>query len=340
MPSTSPAQPRTQPRLDDLKPGDRGPQKSIALTRTEFVRYAGASLDLNPMHHDDTVATEAGMPSVFGHGMLTAGFLAGAITDYVGLDALRRFEVRFTAQAWPGRELHTEIEVADSRREGARTVVDLACRVVDDEGAEVLTATATASRAADGSSPAEQAGQAESIPAAPDHEPVSVADLTGVRLPSAVVAIERGPVQAFAVATHNDDPIYRSVTEAALCGFGHIPAPPTYLFVAPGLGAFDDEQPQATGTAMTLVELIAALRRCAGGKGMTLHGSQSFDYHDAVWVGDVLESDGYVELAETKPSKGDAPGMSVLVVRSDFRRRDNARPVATLRSTFLFRPRA
>jgi acyl dehydratase len=340
MTTTPPAEQRTQPRLDDLKPGDSGPQKTLALTRTEFVRYAGASLDLNPMHHDDTVATAAGMPSVFGHGMLTAGFLAGAVTDLVGLDALRRYEVRFTKQAWPGRELHTEIEVRDARREGSRTEVGLACRVVDDEGAEVLTATATASRVDDGSPLADKTGKEEERPAVPNQEPATVADLTGVRLPSEVIAIERGPVQNFAVATHNDDPVYRSVTEAALRGFGHIPVPPTYLFVANGLGAFDDEQPLQTGPAMTLVELIAALRRCAGGKGMILHGSQAFDYHDAVWVGDVLESEGYVEVAETKASKGDVPGMSVLVVRTDFRRRDNARPVATLRSTFLFRARA
>jgi acyl dehydratase len=336
MPTTPP----DRPRLDDLKTGDRAPQKSLALTRTEFVRYAGASHDFNPMHHDDTVATAAGMPSVFGHGMLTAGFLAGAVTDYIGLDALRRYDVRFTKQAWPGRELRTEVEVRDNRREADRTVVDLTCRVVDDEGAEVLAATAAASQADDGETLSAQPGTATSMPPAPDHEPVVVADLTGVRLSSAVVAIERGPVQAFAAATHNDDPIYRSVTDAALRGFGHIPVPPTYLFAAEGLGAFDDEQPPSSGRAMTLVELIAALRRCAGGKGMILHGSQSFDYHDRVWVGDVLESDGYVEQAETKPGKGDAPGMSVLVVRTDYRRRDGARAVATLRSTFLFRPRA
>jgi acyl dehydratase len=335
MPTTSPA----QPRLDDLKIGDRGPEKTLALTRTEFVRYAGASLDLNAMHHDDTIATAAGMPSVFGHGMLTAGFLAGALTDYVGLDALRRYEVRFTAQAWPGRELRTEIEVTDTRSEGSRTEVDLACRVIDDEGAVVLTATATASRSDDGDR-VDPPSTEESRPDAPDHEPTSVAELTGVRVPPAVIAIERGPVQEFAVATHNDDAVYRSVAEAAQRGFGHIPVPPTYLFVAPVLGAFDDDQPQVTDLAMTLGELTAALRRFAGGEGVILHGTQSFEYHDAVWVGDVLESDGYVEHAETKPSKGGVPGMSLVVARTDFRRRDSARTVATLRSTFLFRPRA
>ena len=35
--------------------------------------YAGASGDFNPMHHDEVAAQAAGLPSVFGHGMFTAG---------------------------------------------------------------------------------------------------------------------------------------------------------------------------------------------------------------------------------------------------------------------------
>ena len=34
------------------------------ITRTDIVRYAGASGDLNPIHHDEGFATSAGFPSV------------------------------------------------------------------------------------------------------------------------------------------------------------------------------------------------------------------------------------------------------------------------------------
>ena len=54
------------------------------LTRTDLVMYAGASGDFNPMHHDEVAAQAAGLPSVFGHGMFSAGLLATAITNYVG----------------------------------------------------------------------------------------------------------------------------------------------------------------------------------------------------------------------------------------------------------------
>ena len=43
------------------------------VNRTHFVRYAGASGDFNPIHHDQTFAEAAGLPTVFGIGMWTAG---------------------------------------------------------------------------------------------------------------------------------------------------------------------------------------------------------------------------------------------------------------------------
>jgi len=72
------------------------------LTRTDLVRYAGASGDFNPIHHDENFARAAGNPTVFGHGMLTAGLVARCITDFVGAGNLRRYKVRFATRVWPG----------------------------------------------------------------------------------------------------------------------------------------------------------------------------------------------------------------------------------------------
>jgi acyl dehydratase len=78
-------------------PHEFGPQ-----TRHMFVRYAGASGDLNPMHYDDELARSAGYPSVFAQGMLSAALLAGFATDWLGARNVRRFGVRFREQVWPG----------------------------------------------------------------------------------------------------------------------------------------------------------------------------------------------------------------------------------------------
>ncbi len=88
-----------QPKLVGriLEEGRVGP-----LTRTHFVRYAGAGGDFNPIHHDDEFARSAGYPSVFGHGMLTAGLLSDFVVQRFGLHNLRRFSVRYVGQVWPG----------------------------------------------------------------------------------------------------------------------------------------------------------------------------------------------------------------------------------------------
>jgi acyl dehydratase len=72
------------------------------LTRTDIVRYAGASGDFNPIHHDEGFAHEAGLPSVMAHGMLSAGLLASFITRWFGAGSVRRYKVRFRDRVWPG----------------------------------------------------------------------------------------------------------------------------------------------------------------------------------------------------------------------------------------------
>lgn len=84
------------------------------LTRTDFVRYAGAGGDFNPIHHDETFAHAAGYPSVFGHGLLTAGILSGYVAAWLGRRNLRRFGVRYLGQVWPGDTLVITGEVLRS----------------------------------------------------------------------------------------------------------------------------------------------------------------------------------------------------------------------------------
>jgi len=95
--------------FEDVNEGDEAPATTHTLTRTDLVRYAGASGDFNPMHHDEILATKAGQPSVFGHGMFSMGLLGTAITDYLGVGTLTRFQVRFSRQTWPGEELRSKI---------------------------------------------------------------------------------------------------------------------------------------------------------------------------------------------------------------------------------------
>jgi acyl dehydratase len=123
-----------------IQVGDELPAQDIRITRADLVRYAGASGDFNPMHHDEVLAKAAGMPSVFGHGMFSAGFLASALTDYVGEGTLTRYAVRFTKQAWPGDVLKTKITI--TAVDG--NAVDLSADLVTDKGVTVISGEASA----------------------------------------------------------------------------------------------------------------------------------------------------------------------------------------------------
>ena len=119
----------TQTAPAEVQPGVEAPAREFGpLTRLMFVRYAGASGDLNPMHYDDELARSAGYPTVFGQGMLTASLLATFATDWLGADTIRRFAVRFREQVWPNDVLTCSGTVSSivPDGEGDRVTVDLA----------------------------------------------------------------------------------------------------------------------------------------------------------------------------------------------------------------------
>jgi acyl dehydratase len=94
------------PSWDDLDVGATAEPRTVGpLTRTDFVRYQGASGDFNPIHHDEEFAKSAGYPTVFSVGMLQAGILASYATDWLGADNVRKFGVQFREQVWPGDSL-------------------------------------------------------------------------------------------------------------------------------------------------------------------------------------------------------------------------------------------
>lgn len=128
----------------DVTIGMEAPVLRHTLTRTDLVRYAGASGDFNPMHHDEIKATSAGQPSVFGHGMLSMGFLGSALTGFVGAGHVVDYSVRFARQTWPGEELITSVVVTGVREEHGRTLVDFDVRLSNADGEDKVVGTATA----------------------------------------------------------------------------------------------------------------------------------------------------------------------------------------------------
>lgn len=126
-------------QYDALREGDEAPVVSHKLTRTDLVKYAGASGDFNPMHTDEVAAKEAGLPSVFGHGMFSMGLLGRAVTDWAGVGNLKTYGVRFTKQTWPGETLSTRIVVSAKEETDEGKIVVAEVALLNQDGEVKLT---------------------------------------------------------------------------------------------------------------------------------------------------------------------------------------------------------
>ncbi|HZR13193.1 MAG TPA: MaoC/PaaZ C-terminal domain-containing protein [Acidimicrobiia bacterium] len=129
---------------DDLAEGTKGESRTFGpLTRTDFVRYQGASGDFNPIHHDEEFARSAGFPSVFSVGMLQAGILATYATDWLGAENVRRFSVQFREQVWPGDTLVCTGQVVRRYEEDGERRVDLELSCDREGGGTAIRSNAT-----------------------------------------------------------------------------------------------------------------------------------------------------------------------------------------------------
>jgi acyl dehydratase len=103
--------------------GTELPEQVHRVTRADLVRYAGASGDFNPIHWNERIATEVGLPDVIAHGMFTMALAGRAVTDWTGdPTALVEYNVRF------GRP----VVVPDDDRGAEVTVAGKVGAVLDD----------------------------------------------------------------------------------------------------------------------------------------------------------------------------------------------------------------
>jgi acyl dehydratase len=86
------------PKFDTVEIGDEIPGLVLApISRTTLALFAGASGDHTPLHIDTDFVRENGMSDVFAHGMLSMAYIGRSITNWVPIDRLRHYSVRFLA---------------------------------------------------------------------------------------------------------------------------------------------------------------------------------------------------------------------------------------------------
>ena len=107
----------------------------------------GAATKQYIVHQDDAFAKAAGMGGVFAHGMLSMGFVAQSVTDWVGIGRVRRISVRFAALVRLGDVITCHGRVTAKRAAQGRDdpQVDLDLWAENQKGEKVVTGRATVS---------------------------------------------------------------------------------------------------------------------------------------------------------------------------------------------------
>ena len=124
----------TRRRRTEVAEGEELPVLQVSLTRAELIRYAGASGDFNPIHWNERVAREAGLPDVIAHGMLTMALANRLVTRWAGdPGAVMECAVRFTRPV-----------VVPDDAEGALVELSGTVAQLRDDGTAVVAITARA----------------------------------------------------------------------------------------------------------------------------------------------------------------------------------------------------
>jgi len=89
---------------EDIEIGDEIPSLIKApLSLTTIVKFAGASGDFAPLHHDVDFAKSIGLPHAIAHGPMKLEYMSQIMTNFAGdLGRLKRLEVQFRGMDFPG----------------------------------------------------------------------------------------------------------------------------------------------------------------------------------------------------------------------------------------------
>jgi acyl dehydratase len=115
------------------------------ITRSQIVRYAGASGDFNLIHIDEEYAKNAGLGTVIAHGMLSMAFASQMMTDWLGINGdLKMLKVRFTSMVRPGDTLTFKGKVVEKYKKRGKNYIVCEIWSENQRGEKTLTGRAVA----------------------------------------------------------------------------------------------------------------------------------------------------------------------------------------------------
>jgi 3-hydroxybutyryl-CoA dehydratase len=260
------------------------------LTLTDLVRYAGASGDFNPMHHDIEFARAKGHPGVFAMGMLGAGTLGDVVLSHCGAHNVADWSVKFHSPIWVGDELTCGVTREECADEGERYKLEV---LVGDQ----LRISGSARTAQDKPEFDKVARSTENM-----------SEIVAHQLGDVDFIVERGKVAELARAIRSSNPLHFDRDVARMAGFSDCIAPLTIGVVS----AHWD-----TGDAMSLPAALGL------DVSRIVHGTQSWSYRRIPQVGDVLHGRRTLLSARRKPMRSSSQPMIVVEIETEYRDNDD-----------------
>ena len=126
------------PKAPKLPP----PNAVISITPGQIRHYADVGGDHNPIHVDTDFAHSAGMPDVIAHGMLSMGWLARLLTNWVPQTAIRDYSVRFAAITQVGERITCAGKVVEKLERHGERCVRVALSTANQDGVVKLAGEA------------------------------------------------------------------------------------------------------------------------------------------------------------------------------------------------------
>jgi len=111
----------------DLKQGDELAERFELgpISRTDVVRYQGASGDFQPIHHDQGFAQAAGYDAPLVIGMYPAGAASVWAAEYFGPETVRETSIRWSGMVWPGDVLLGVGCIEQTERDSRRLLISI-----------------------------------------------------------------------------------------------------------------------------------------------------------------------------------------------------------------------
>jgi acyl dehydratase len=137
----------SKPQLyyDDIQVGDEIPELVKKPTTRQLVKYAGASGDYYEIHYDHDFAVKSGLKDgVIVHGLLSAGWLAQLLTDWLPSPlAMKKFGVSYRAMARPGDTITCKGVITSKYEKDGLNLVDCDIHAENQRGEKCAIGTAT-----------------------------------------------------------------------------------------------------------------------------------------------------------------------------------------------------